>query len=163
MSAAALKRIGAHFDVAHISCLKRTEQTLKIILKELECDNIPVHMSWRLNERHYGALTGFNKRQMAEAYGEEQVQIWRRSFNVPPPPISNMNKYYESIRTNPKFRKVQDDLFPVTETLESTMERVIPYWMDEIIPDIRQGKNILIVAHGTSLRGLVKHIQCNCD
>lgn len=96
---------------------------------------------------------------MAEEYGEEQVQIWRRSFNVPPPPIGPFNPYYELIRKNPKFSKIPENDFPDTETLEKTLERVIPYWENVIVPEIKSNKNILIVAHGTSLRGLVKHIE----
>lgn len=161
LSANAMKKENLQFDIAFTSCLKRAHQTLDIVLKELDQTNIPVVMDWRINERHYGALTGFNKREMAEMYGEEQVQIWRRSFNVAPPPITNMNPYYESIRSNSKFKKLSDADFPESETLETTMKRVIPFWDDVIIPEIRSGKRVLIVAHGTSLRGLVKHIKGN--
>ncbi|GAB0090915.1 Phosphoglycerate mutase [Sergentomyia squamirostris] len=159
ISAEALKRANFIFDVAFTSALTRANQTLELILSEINCAKIPVHQAWRLNERHYGGLTGFNKRQMADVYGEDQVQIWRRSFDVPPPRITCLNPYYNSIRNNMKFRKIPVADFPETETLKSTMSRVIPYWEDSVIPEIRQGKRVLIVAHGTSLRGLVKHIE----
>ncbi|XP_062565750.1 2,3-bisphosphoglycerate-dependent phosphoglycerate mutase-like isoform X1 [Armigeres subalbatus] len=159
ISAASLKRENFTFDVAFTSCLRRANQTLEVVLRELNLTHIPVHQLWRLNERHYGALTGFNKRQMADIYGEPQVQVWRRSFNVPPPPIEPDNPYYGAIRNNPRFRHIADTDFPLTETLETTMQRVIPEWTDTIIPEVRAGKKVLVVAHGTSLRGLVKHIQ----
>lgn len=159
MSAAALKRENITFDVAFTSCLRRANQTLEVILKELNLTHIPVHKLWRLNERHYGALTGFNKRQMADIYGEQQVQIWRRSFNVPPPAIEPNNPYYSAIRNNPNLRHINEADFPQTETLETTMQRVVPEWTDTIIPEVRAGKKVLVVAHGTSLRGLVKHIK----
>lgn len=145
--------------MAFTSCLRRANQTLDVVLRELNLSHIPVHQLWRLNERHYGALTGFNKRQMADIYGEPQVQVWRRSFNVPPPPINADNPYYNAILNNPRFRHINEKDFPLTETLETTMQRVVPEWTDTIIPEVRAGKNVLVVAHGTSLRGLVKHIQ----
>ncbi|XP_035919822.1 2,3-bisphosphoglycerate-dependent phosphoglycerate mutase-like isoform X1 [Anopheles stephensi] len=159
VSAAALKRENMGYDIAFTSCLRRANQTLDIILKELNLTDIPVRQLWRLNERHYGALTGFNKRQMADIYGEEQVQVWRRSFNVPPPAIEPTNPYYHAIKSNPRLRHINEKDFPLTETLETTMERVVPEWTDSIIPEVRAGKRVLVVAHGTSLRGLVKHIQ----
>lgn len=159
ITAAALKKENFKFDIAFTSCMKRAHQTLDIILKEIDCTNIPIQTSWRLNERHYGALTGYNKRQMADMYGEEQVQIWRRSYNIPPPPITPLHQHYNAIRYNPKFRKLNEQDFPHSETLESTMQRAIPFWCDSIIPEVRLGKRVLIVAHGTSLRGLIKYIQ----
>lgn len=159
ITAATLKKENFQFDIAFTSCLKRTNQTLEAIISELNCLNLTVHSSWRLNERHYGALTGFNKRQMADVYGEEQVQIWRRSFNVAPPPITSNNVHYNAIRFNPKFTNIKEDDFPDTETLETTMQRVVPFWTENIVPVIQQGKSVLIVAHGTSLRGLIKYIK----
>ncbi|XP_053680502.1 phosphoglycerate mutase 2-like isoform X1 [Anopheles nili] len=159
VSAAALKRENMCYDIAFTSCLRRANQTLDIILKQLNLVEIPVKQLWRLNERHYGALTGFNKRQMADIYGEEQVQVWRRSFNIPPPAIEPTNPYYHAIKNNPRLRHINEQDFPTTETLETTMERVVPEWTDSIIPEVRAGKRVLVVAHGTSLRGLVKHIQ----
>ncbi|XP_058058018.1 phosphoglycerate mutase 2-like isoform X1 [Anopheles bellator] len=159
VSAAALKRENMRYDIAFTSCLRRANQTLEVILNELKLTSIPVRQLWRLNERHYGALTGFNKRQMADIYGEEQVQIWRRSFDIPPPAIEPNNPYYHAIKNNPRLRHINEKDFPTTETLETTMERVVPEWTDSIIPEVRAGKRVLVVAHGTSLRGLVKHIQ----
>lgn len=159
VSAAALVKENAQFDIAFTSALCRANTSLQLILETMNSVNIPIHSSWRLNERHYGALTGFNKRQMADEYGEEQVQTWRRSYDVPPPPITSENPHYESIRTNPRFRDVPPELFPDSETLASTIERVIPFWTSEIVPLIKSGKRILIVAHGTSLRGIIKHIE----
>lgn len=159
VSSKSLKSAGyVIFDICFTSCLIRANQTLKIILHDLHI-NPDIQMDWRLNERHYGALTGFNKRQMADIYGEEQVQIWRRSFDVFPPPITPENPYYLSICNNPKFKNIMPNQFPVTETLETTMQRVVPFWTDVVIPHLKQNKKILIVAHGTSLRGLVKHVK----
>ncbi|XP_063704116.1 phosphoglycerate mutase 1-like [Culicoides brevitarsis] len=163
ISAAALRKENLQFDIAFTSCLKRAHQTLEIVLRELSLEKIPVVMDWRLNERHYGALTGFNKREMAEVYGEEQVQIWRRSFNVPPPDITPLNPYYEQIRGNPKFKKICNEDFPNAETLETTMKRVVPFYEEVIKEQVRTGKRVLIVAHGTSLRGLVKHVKGMTD
>lgn len=163
ISAAALRKEKLQFDVAFTSCLKRAHQTLEIVLKELSLEKVPVIPDWRLNERHYGALTGFNKREMAEVYGEEQVQIWRRSFNVPPPDITSLNPYYEQIRGNPKFKKINNEDFPDAETLETTMKRVVPFYEEVIKEQVRTGKRVLIVAHGTSLRGLVKHVKGMTD
>lgn len=163
ISAAGLRKEKLQFDIAFTSCLKRAHQTLEIVLKELSLEKIPVVMDWRLNERHYGALTGFNKREMAEVYGEEQVQIWRRSFNVPPPVITSLNPYYEQIRGNAKFKKIHNEDFPDAETLESTMKRVVPFYEEVIKEQVRTGKRVLIVAHGTSLRGLVKHVKGMTD
>lgn len=159
ISAKALLAMGFKFDVAFTSCLTRANQTLQMILRELNQETVPVKQHWRLNERHYGALTGFNKREMAEVYGDEQVQVWRRSYNVPPPKFTERNPHYEAIRFNEKFRGIPN--FPDTETLESTMKRVVSYWDECIVPEVRDGKRVLIVAHGTSLRGLIKHIEGN--
>ena len=159
ISSAALKKENLSFDAVFTSCLKRAHQTVEIILKELNLMDIPVIQLWRLNERHYGALTGFNKREMADMYGEEQVQIWRRSFNVHPPPMTEKNPYYHAIRNNPKLEHIPNYEFPESETLETTMQRAVPEWYETIVPVIKEGKKVLIVAHGTSLRGLLKHIQ----
>ncbi|XP_055373832.1 phosphoglycerate mutase 2-like [Condylostylus longicornis] len=147
------------FDMAFTSALKRADQTLRIILKNLHLDNIPVYSAWQLNERHYGNLTGFNKRQTADLYGEEKVQIWRRSYDVIPPPITPKNPYYEVIRANPKFKCIPENEFPDCESLETTLKRVVPFWENVIVPEIKKRKNILIVLHGTSLRAIIKHIE----
>ncbi|XP_034234653.1 phosphoglycerate mutase 1-like isoform X1 [Thrips palmi] len=159
-SAKMLQEAGLEFDVCHTSLLSRANDTLDVILREIGQPNLPVYKSWRLNERHYGALTGFNKLQTAQKYGAEQVQIWRRSYDIPPPPIEEDHKYYSAIVNNPKFAlELSKDQIPRTESLKTTLQRVIPYWEDVIAPQIRQGKRVLIVTHGTSLRGLVKHVQ----
>lgn len=153
------------FDVAFTSCLSRANQSLELILDELKQNSassqhqVEVRRDWRLNERHYGALTGFNKRDMAEVYGEEQVQVWRRSFDVPPPRITSLNPYYEAIMFNPRFSHIPAAVFPEAETLATTMLRVVECWETAIVPEIRAGKRVLIVAHGTSLRSLVKHLS----
>lgn len=161
ISSAALKANNFAFDVAFTSCLGRANQSLDLILKELGPggSQVEVRRDWRLNERHYGALTGFNKREMADMYGEEQVQMWRRSFNIPPPRITPLNPYYDSITYNPEFRHIPKAVFPEAETLETTMARVLDCWATAILPEIRAGKRVLICAHGTSLRGLVKHLS----
>lgn len=159
ISAAALLQNGFKFDVAFTSALKRAHQSLKIVLNALECSDIPVRSTWRLNERHYGDLTGLNKRQMAEKYGEEKVQIWRRSFNVPPPVMDASSPYYAAIRNNPNFADIPADEFPDAETLESVMHRVVPYWETEIVSEIKSRKRVLVLAHGTIIRAIVKHIE----
>ncbi|KAJ1525771.1 hypothetical protein ONE63_008976 [Megalurothrips usitatus] len=163
-SAKMLQEAGLEFDVCHTSLLSRANDTLDVILREIGQPNLPIYKSWRLNERHYGALTGFNKLQTAQKYGAEQVQIWRRSYDIPPPPIEEDHKYYSAIVSNPKFAQdLSKDEIPKTESLKTTLQRVIPYWEDVIAPQIRQGKRVLIVTHGTSLRGLVKHVQQMSD
>lgn len=161
MSGAALKKNNFQFDVAFTSCLSRAKESLRLILEELgpAGQDVEVRCDWRLNERHYGALTGFNKREMADVYGETQVQIWRRSFDVSPPRITPLNPYYHSIMCNPEFRHIPQEIFPEAETLATTMERVLECWATAIEPEIRAGRRVLIVAHGTSLRGLVKHLS----
>lgn len=159
ISAAALKQNGYTFDVAFTSALKRAHQSLKIVLDTLECSEIPVHSCWRLNERHYGDLTGLNKRQMAEKYGEEKVQIWRRSFNVPPPAMDASSPYYTEIRNNPNFGDIPAEDFPDTETLESVLHRAVPYWESVITKEIKSRKKVLVLAHGTTIRAIVKHIE----
>lgn len=161
VSAVALQKINYKFGTIFTSCLMRANQTVNIILETLGLNESHVNIvkDWRLNERHYGDLTGFNKRQMAEKYGEQQVQEWRRKFNVLPPPMLPTNPYYEPIRSNPIFNVVPQDRFPDTESLETTMYRVVEFWNDTIVPALQSGKQVLIVAHGTSLRGLVKYVK----
>lgn len=156
----AIKDAGFSFDVAYTSQLSRAHQTLQIILNETEQENVLVEKSWRLNERHYGALTGYNKEEMAVVYGLKQVQTWRRSFDVLPPPMEPDHKYYQQIRNNPNFSNGPNELeFPKVESLKTTMERVIPFWTEVIAPQVRAGKRVLICTHGTTLRGLVKHLD----
>merc|ERR1719391_398430 len=117
-------------------------------------------MTWRLNERHYGALTGLNKAETAEKHGEEQVQIWRRSFDIPPPPMEKDHPYYDNIVKDERYKDgPSTDEFPMYESLKLTIERTLPYWNDVIVPQMKSGKKILVAAHGNSLRGIVKHLD----
>lgn len=152
-----LREQGFDFDQAYTSVLKRAIRTLWLIQEEMDLMWIPTIRSWRLNERHYGALTGFNKTETAEQYGEEQVHIWRRSYDIPPPAFSPGDQ------DNPAWHRRYSDIprgeIPVTECLKDTVNRFLPYWNREIVPAIRSGKRILIAAHGNSLRALVKHLD----
>lgn len=156
----ALKAEGYQFDVAHTSVLKRAQITLNSILQEIGQPDLPVEKTWRLNERHYGGLTGLNKSETAAKYGDEQVQIWRRSFDVPPPAMEKDHQYYNTIVNDPRYAgdpKLNE--FPMFESLKLTIERTLPYWNDVIIPQMKAGKRIIIAAHGNSLRGIVKHLD----
>ncbi|XP_054260459.1 phosphoglycerate mutase 2 [Macrosteles quadrilineatus] len=156
----ALKNANLKFDIAHTSVLTRAQKTLAAALKGIGQEDIPIHKTWRLNERHYGGLTGLNKAETAAKYGEEQVQIWRRSFDVPPPAMEKDHAYYDAIVNDPRYEKEPPkDKFPMFESLKLTIERTLPYWNDVIIPQLKEGKKILIAAHGNSLRGIVKHLD----
>lgn len=156
----ALKDGGYKFDLAYTSVLTRAQDTLQAILSALGQTNIPVEKTWRLNERHYGALTGLNKAETAEKYGEKQVTIWRRSFDVPPPPMESDHPYYKEIVCDPRYKNgPPPDQFPKFESLKLTIERTLPFWNETIVPKIKAGKRILIAAHGNSLRGIVKHLD----
>ena len=148
-----LKDKGFSFDIAYTSVLKRANDTLDIILDELEEKDIPIYKSWRLNERHYGALQGLNKKETALKYGDEQVHIWRRSYDVKPPTLTEDDERYV------EMKKKYTEYIPHTECLKDTIDRVIPYWNDEILPNIRDGKRVIVVAHGNSLRGLIKYLD----
>ena len=148
-------RINFHF--AWTSILKRAQNTLSLILKELNQPDIPIEQTWRLNERHYGKLQGWNKQKAVLEYGEEQVFQWRRSFHTKPPLISQEEALEQNKK--PLFQNIPQNLFPRGESLKDTLERVLPLWQDSILPQLKQNKNILITAHGNSLRSLVKHIQ----
>lgn len=152
-----LKEEGFHFDVAYTSYLKRAIHTLNFVLKEMEEEYIPVHKSWRLNERHYGALQGLNKAETAEKYGEEQVKIWRRSYDVRPPELTADDPRNPFNQRTYKEIGIQD--CPLTECLKDTVARVLPYWECEIKPTIVSGKKVIIAAHGNSLRALVKYLE----
>src|SRR5918911_1108689 len=149
-----LKSGGYEFDIAFTSVLKRAIRTLWIALDELDRMWLPVEKHWRLNERHYGALQGLNKAEMAAKFGEKQVHIWRRSYDTPPPELSADDERYEA--RDPRYSGVQ---VPRTECLKDTVARVIPYWDSTIAPAVRSGKRVLIAAHGNSLRALVKHLD----
>ena len=149
-----LRRSGYAFDVAHTSVLKRAVKTTWIILEELDLCWIPVHTTWRLNERHYGALQGFNKAEMAREVGAEQVFAWRRSYGVRPPPLAADDPRHPG--HDPRYQHLSAGELPATESLADTTARVLPYWREHIVPDIRAGQCVLVVAHANSLRALVK-------
>jgi len=149
-----LKKAGFVFDCAYVSLLKRAIKTLDISLEELDQLYLPVIKDWRLNERHYGNLQGLNKKQMAKKFGEDQVKIWRRSYDVRPPKIDNKNKYNQIGEARYKGIKV-----PSAESLKDVVERVIPWWEQEIAPVLRSGKRVIISASGNSLRALVKYLE----
>ncbi|MCK5717748.1 MAG: 2,3-diphosphoglycerate-dependent phosphoglycerate mutase [Thiomargarita sp.] len=146
-----------HFDVVFTSVLKRAIRTLWIILDSLDLMWIPVYRSWLLNERHYGALQGLNKADTAREYGDEQVKIWRRSYSVSPPALEPSDERYPG--HDPRYQHLEQKDLPLSECLQETVARVLPFWHKTITPFIKQGKNVLIVAHGNSLRTLVKHLD----
>jgi 2,3-bisphosphoglycerate-dependent phosphoglycerate mutase len=148
---------GYIFDVAYTSVLKRAIKTLWIVLEEMDLMWIPVHRSWRLNERHYGALQGLNKSETAQRYGTEQVMIWRRSYDVPPPSLLKDDERYPV--GDPRYGSLKPEEIPLTESLKDVVARFLPYWHEAIAPAIRAGNRVLIVAHGNSLRGLVKFLD----
>ena len=152
-----LKEGGYTFDIAFTSVLKRGIRTLWIVLDEMDLMWIPVYRSWRLNERHYGALQGFFKAKMATEVGEEQVLIWRRSYDIPPPALKTSDPRYPG--NEAKYADLSPDEIPLTECLKDTVARVLPYWHDVITPTIKSGKKTLISAHGNSLRALVKYLD----
>ncbi len=145
------------FDIAFTSVLRRAIHTLWIALEEMNLEWIPVTNVWQLNERHYGALQGLNKSEMAEKYGEAQVKIWRRSYDVPPPALDWSDERHP--RFDPRYASLTPEQLPATESLKLTLERVLPYWHSKIAPTIRAGGRVLIVAHGNSLRALVKYLD----
>ncbi len=149
------------FDLAFTSVLKRAIRTLWIILDEMDLMWIPVERSWRLNERHYGALQGLNKAQTAERHGIEQVKIWRRSYDIPPPPLEGNDPRHA--RFDPRYKTLKPDEIPATESLKDTLARVLPYWESRIAPELKANRNVLIVAHGNSQRALVKMLDHMSD
>jgi 2,3-bisphosphoglycerate-dependent phosphoglycerate mutase len=152
-----LKAEGYTFDVAYTSVLKRAIRTLWMILDEMDLMWIPVHRSWRLNERHYGALQGLNKAETAAKYGEQQVKIWRRSYDIPPPPLTPHDERYPG--HDPRYRNLTKEELPLTECLKDTVARFLPLWHDTIAPSIQAGQKVLIAAHGNSLRALVRYLD----
>lgn len=151
-----MREAGFQFDHAFCSVLKRAIRTLWICLDELDQMWIPVVKDWRLNERHYGALTGLNKTETAEKYGDEQVHIWRRSYATPPPALEESDERHP--KHDPRYQKLNATL-PSTESLATTLERVLPYWESDIAPVLRESSDMLIAAHGNSLRALIKHLD----
>ncbi|MDZ7266724.1 MAG: 2,3-diphosphoglycerate-dependent phosphoglycerate mutase [candidate division KSB1 bacterium] len=152
-----LKENGYVFDVAYTSVLKRAIRTLWLVLDEMDLMWIPVHRSWRLNERHYGALQGLNKAETAAKFGEEQVKIWRRSYDVQPPALEKSDPRYPG--HDPRYRHLQEHEIPLTECLKDTVARFLPDWHEKIAPAIRAGRRVIIAAHGNSLRALVKYLD----
>ena len=152
-----LKKEGYTFDVIFTSVLKRAIRTLEIALDEMSLKGIPVYKSWRLNERHYGALQGLNKAETAKKFGEEQVLIWRRSYDIPPKPLKKDDPRYPG--KDPIYKGMDEKDIPLTECLKDTVARFLPYWHETIAPTIKSGKKVLIAAHGNSLRALVKYLD----
>jgi len=151
---ALIKDCGVAFDKMHASVLSRAVRTGNLALGEAGLDWLPVQKDWRLNERHYGALTGLNKAETAALHGDEQVKIWRRSYDTPPPPLAPGGEF--DFSRDPRYRGIAG--LPVTESLKTTLERTLPYWNEAIAPDLKSGKNLIIAAHGNSLRAIVKHL-----
>jgi 2,3-bisphosphoglycerate-dependent phosphoglycerate mutase len=152
-----LKLNGFCFDLGYSSVLKRANKTIKICLNEMNLNKLKINYSWELNERHYGALQGLNKIETSKIYGPEQVLIWRRSYDCPPPPLDRQDKRHP--KYDKKYHNLDSRILPSSESLKDTYNRLIPYWHNSIEPNIRLGKQILIVAHGNSLRALVKYLD----
>jgi len=152
---------GYVFDVAYTSVLKRAIKTLWLALEEMDLMWIPVHNSWRLNERHYGGLQSLNKAETAERHGLEQTQLWRRSYDVPPPALTPDDPRYPG--QDPRYASLRPEELPLTECLKDTVDRFLPYWHAAIVPTLRSGQRVLIAAHGNSLRALVKHLDKIAD
>jgi len=156
-----LKAEGFVFDLAFTSVLKRAIRTLWMVLDEMDLMWIPVERSWRLNERHYGALQGLDKAATVAKHGAEQVKIWRRSYDIPPPPLASDDERHP--RFDPRYAALEPAEVPATESLKDTLARVLPYWDARIAPELRAGRNVLVVAHGNSLRALVKMLDGMSD
>jgi 2,3-bisphosphoglycerate-dependent phosphoglycerate mutase len=152
-----LKQENYNFEIAFTSVLKRAIKTLNYVLEEMDLHWIPVEKSWRLNERHYGGLQGLNKSEMAQKFGDQQVLIWRRSYDVPPPSLTENDDRYPG--KDPRYSGMKKNDIPLTESLKLTVDRFLPYWHETIAPVIKQGKKVIIAAHGNSLRALVKYLD----
>ena len=152
-----LREGGYDFDIAYTSVLKRAIKTLNIVQEELDLEWVPVIRAWQLNERHYGSLQGLNKAEMAEKFGEAQVKIWRRSYDVPPPPLEWTDERHP--RFDRRYASLTPEQLPATESLKLTLERVLPYWHSTLAPEIKSGTRVLIAAHGNSIRALVKYLD----
>lgn len=153
----ALKEAGFAFDLAYTSVLTRAIKTLNLAIEEMDQLWLPTIKAWELNERHYGGLTGYNKKEMAEKVGDEQVFIWRRSFDIPPPDMDKGSEF--DVSSDARYADIDASLIPQTESLKDTIERVLPYWNAEIAPALQSGKRLIIAAHGNSLRALVKYLD----
>jgi 2,3-bisphosphoglycerate-dependent phosphoglycerate mutase len=152
-----LREGGYVFDIAFTSVLRRAVQTLWIGLQEMNLEWIPVTNAWQLNERHYGALQGLNKAETAQKFGEAQVKVWRRSYDVPPPALELTDERHPKF--DPRYASLKPDQLPATESLKITLERVLPYWHSTLAPTIKSGKRVLVAAHGNSLRAMVKYLD----
>jgi 2,3-bisphosphoglycerate-dependent phosphoglycerate mutase len=152
-----LKEGGFQFDVAYVSVLKRAIRTLWIVLDEMDLLWLPVHRSWRLNERHYGALQGLNKSETAAKFGEDQVKIWRRSYDIPPPPLEPTDPRFPG--NDPRYSRLAPAELPLTECLKDTVARMMPFWRETLAPAIRSGQRLVVAAHGNSIRAMVKHLD----
>ncbi len=152
-----LAKEGLRFDLAHASVLKRAIRTLWIVLEELDQVWLPQHLSWRLNERHYGALQGLNKAETAAQYGEAQILAWRRSYDVPPPALNRHDARFPG--NDPRYATLASEEIPLTECLKDTVARFLPYWNDTIAPQVKAGQRVIVAAHGNTLRALVKHLE----
>lgn len=156
-SAVTLKNEGFTFNIAYTSVLKRAIKTLWFTLEGMDLMWIPVYRTWRLNERHYGALQGLNKAETAEKYGDEQVLVWRRSYDIPPPVLTSDDERFPG--NDPRYKDLSKDELPLTECLKDTVVRFLPYWHETIAPSLKEGKKVIIAAHGNSLRALVKYLD----
>jgi|TARA_B110000495_G_C22988248_1_gene581659 2,3-bisphosphoglycerate-dependent phosphoglycerate mutase len=156
-----LKKNGFTFDIVHTSVLKRATRTMEICLSVMGLEKTPIQFNWRLNERHYGALQGLNKAETAAKYGDEQVHVWRRSYTTPPPKLDLNDERHP--RFDERYSNLAPDDLPASECLKDTVDRFLPYWHNIIKPDIDSGKRVLIVAHGNSLRALVKYLDQTSD
>jgi 2,3-bisphosphoglycerate-dependent phosphoglycerate mutase len=152
-----LKKDGFTFDIAYTSVLKRAVKTLWTVMDNMDLNWIPVINSWKLNERHYGALQGLNKAETAAKFGEDQVKIWRRSYDTPPPALEESDERYPG--KDPRYAALTKEELPLTECLKDTVARAVPFWEKEIAPKVKEGKKIIIAAHGNSLRALVKYLD----
>eukprot|EP00633_Aureoumbra_lagunensis_P001603 CAMPEP_0197293360 /NCGR_PEP_ID=MMETSP0890-20130614/28032_1 /TAXON_ID=44058 ORGANISM="Aureoumbra lagunensis, Strain CCMP1510" /NCGR_SAMPLE_ID=MMETSP0890 /ASSEMBLY_ACC=CAM_ASM_000533 /LENGTH=242 /DNA_ID=CAMNT_0042768019 /DNA_START=199 /DNA_END=928 /DNA_ORIENTATION=+ len=152
-----LAKEGLKFDIAFTSVLKRAIQTLDHALFEADHMWIPIVKAWQLNERHYGALTGLDKKETVAKHGKDQVQIWRRSYDIPPPPLDESSEHFPG--NDPRYKLLDKHCLPFTESLAITAKRVVPYWQQNIVPHLKEGKTVLIAAHGNSLRALVQYLD----
>jgi 2,3-bisphosphoglycerate-dependent phosphoglycerate mutase len=152
-----LKKDGFVFDIAYVSVLKRAIKTLNYVLEGMDLLWIPVKKNWRLNERHYGALQGLDKAETAAKHGEEQVKIWRRAYDIAPPPLDKSDERFPG--HDPRYKDLKPEELPVTECLKDTVARFLPFWHEELAPAIRSGKRVVVAAHGNSLRALVKYLD----
>jgi 2,3-bisphosphoglycerate-dependent phosphoglycerate mutase len=152
-----LKNEGYHFEVAYTSYLTRAIRTLWLILEQMDLLWIPIYKSWRLNEKHYGTLQGLNKSEMAEKYGDQQVLLWRRSYDIPPPPMNENDPRHP--RFDHRYSHLNPVDIPATESLKETIERIVPYWKTEMSASLKKHRELLVAAHGNSLRGIVKYLK----